>query len=68
MNWYDKEKNILICPIRIGGYGKFNEITIQGNIAKSVYGKKNISNYINKNFNMNDILFAGNKKIRDLHR
>lgn len=68
LNWYDKEKNILICPIRIGGYGKFNEITIQGNIAKSVYGKKNISNYINKNFNMNDILFAGNKKIRDLHR
>ena len=67
LNWYDKEKNILICPIRVQGTGKYNELIIEGNIIKSVYGKRNIANYINKNFSSDDILFAGNKKIRDLH-
>lgn len=68
LNWYDKNKNILICPIRIGGYGKYNEISIQGNIVKSIYGKQNIDNYVNKNFSMNDILYAGHKKIRELRK
>lgn len=67
LNWYDKEKNILICPIRVEGTGRYNEITIEGNIMKSVYGKQNIESYINKNFNQQDILIVGNKKIRELH-
>lgn len=67
LNWYDKDKNILICPIRVGGTGRYNEVTIEGNIVKSVYGKQNFDNYINKNFSQKDILYAGNKKIRGLH-
>lgn len=66
LNWYDNDKNILICPIRINGKGKYNEINISANIVKSVYGKKNIQNYISKNFTTKDILLIENKKIRDL--
>ncbi len=68
LNWYDKNKDILICPMRINGYGKCNEISIKGNIVKSVYGKQNIENYINNHFGMTDILYAANKKIRDLQK
>lgn len=68
LDWYDKDENILICPIRIGGYGQYNELSIEGNIVKSVYGRQNLKNYINKNFNSNDILAISNKKIRDIHR
>lgn len=66
LNWYDKDKNILICPIRINGSAQYNKITIEGNIAKSVYGKENFKNYINNNFQQKDILAVGNKKIRDI--
>lgn len=68
LNWYDKDKNILIVPIKLNGKGNKNYIEIEANIAKSVYGRKNFENYINKNFTQNDILFAGNKKIRDLNQ
>ena len=68
LNWYDKNKNTLICPIRINGTAKYNKITIEGNIAKSIYGKENFKNYINKNFQQKDILAVGNKKIRDIHQ
>ena len=67
LNWYDKQQNILIVPIKINGKGNKNYIEIEANIVKSVYGKNNLSNYVNKNFTPNDILFAGNKKIRDLN-
>ena len=66
LNWYDKDKNVLICPIRINGFGKFNEISISGNVVKSVYGKIGIQNYVSKNFTTSDILSIQNKKIRDL--
>ena len=68
LNWYDNDKNILIVPIKLNGKGNKNYIEIEANIAKSVYGRKNFENYINKNFTQNDILFAGNKKIRDLNQ
>ncbi|MBR2385676.1 hypothetical protein IKA92_07455 [bacterium] len=67
LNWYDKDKNILICPIRINGTAQYNKITIEGNIAKSIYGKENFRRYINKNFKQKDILAIGKKKIRDIH-
>lgn len=68
LNWYDKDKNILICPIRINGTAQYNKITIEGNFAKSIYGKENFKNYINKNFQQKDILAVGNKKIRDIRQ
>ncbi len=68
LNWYDKNKNILIVPIKLNGRGNKDYIEIEANIAKSVYGKKNIENYINKNYTQNDILLFGNKKIRDLNQ
>ncbi len=66
LNWYDKQKNMLIMPMILNGKGNKNYIEIEANIIKSVYGKENFKNYINKNFTLNDILYAGNKKIRDL--
>lgn len=68
LNWYDKNKNMLICPIRINGTGRYNKITIDGNIVKSVYGKEKFKEYINRNFQQHDIVAVGNKKIRDLHQ
>lgn len=66
LSWYDKDKNILICPIKLNGKGYQNYIEIDANITKSVYGRPNLQNYINKNFTQNDILAFDNKKIRDL--
>lgn len=67
LNWQDKEKNILIVPLKLNGKGNKNFIRIDANIAKSVYGRTNFINYINKNFNQSDILLVNNKKIRDLN-
>ena len=66
LNWYDKNKNILIMPIRINGKGKYNYIEVDANIAKSAYGRENFAKYINDHYKMEDMLsFTGNKKIRD---
>ena len=67
LNWYDKQKNILIVPMKINGKGNNGYIEIEANIMKSVYGKQHLTNYINKNFTMNDILSVNNKKIRDFN-
>lgn len=66
LNWYDNNKNILICPLRINGFGRYNEIVVEGNIAKSVYGKENIERYLENNLTMDNVLYIGNKKIREL--
>ena len=63
LSWYDKNKNILICPIRINGTAQYNKITIEGNIAKSVYGKENLKNYINKNFKQEEESTIENYKL-----
>lgn len=65
LNWYDKDKNMLITPILIEGKGNKNFMRITANILKSVYGRENFKNYINNNYKQKDVLFAGNKKIRD---
>ncbi len=67
LNWFDKNKNTLIVPLKLNGKGNKNFIRIEANIAKSVYGRNNFVNYINNNFSQNDILYAGHKKIRDLN-
>lgn len=67
LNWFDKNKNTLIVPLKLNGKGNKNFIRIEANIAKSVYGRNNFVNYISNNFSQNDILYAGHKKIRDLN-
>lgn len=67
LNWFDKNKNTLIVPLKLNGKGNKNFIRIEANIAKSVYGRNNFVNYINNNFSQNDILYAGHKKIRGLN-
>lgn len=66
VNATDKEKNPLIVPIRINGFGRYNEMSINGNIVKSLYGKRNLNRYIEKNVRPEDILLIQNKKIRTL--
>ena len=66
LNWYDKQKNILIMPMKLNGRGYKNYIEVEANIVKSVYGKEGFKEYINRNFAMDDILYVENKKIRDL--
>lgn len=67
LSWYDKNKNILIAPIKINGRGNENFIEIESNIIKSTYGRENFKNYINDNFSQDDILIIENKKIRDFN-
>lgn len=67
LNWYDKNTNLLIVPIKIAGKGNKDFIEIEANIVKSAYGRMNFKNYINNNFSKNDILYAGNKKIRNFN-
>ena len=67
LNRLDKNGDRIICPIKINGIGLYNEISIDSNIVKSVYGKKDLQSYIRRNFTRNDVLYGNNKKIRDLH-
>lgn len=64
LNWHDKYKNILIVPIRIKGETG-DSYYIEPNIIKSVYGKNDLENYINKNVSNENILLVENQKIRN---
>lgn len=66
VNAIDKNKNPVIVPLKIDGKGTKNFIRIDANIAKSVYGRKNFQDFINKNINKDNLLLVENKKIRSL--
>ena len=52
----DKEGNTIIVPVRINGKGSYNNVFIDENHITSVYGKKNLANYLkNNNFQELDI-------------
>lgn len=67
VNAVDKDKNPVIVPIKIDAKGSKNYILIDANLIKSIYGKNNLQNYINKNVRPEDILLIQNKKIRSLN-
>lgn len=47
----DKQGNTIIVPVRIDGKGTYNDVYIDENHITSVYGKKNLQNYLaNNNF------------------
>lgn len=66
VNAVDKNKNPVIVPIRINGKGQQNFIEIDANIIKSVYGRNNISKFIEQNVTSDNLLLVENKKIRNL--
>lgn len=45
----DSNGNDIIVPIKINGTGSYNNVYIDENHIKSVYGKKNLQNYLQKN-------------------
>lgn len=66
VNAVDKNKNPVIVPIRINGKGQQNFIEIEANIIKSVYGRNNMSKFIEQNVTADNLLLVENKKIRNL--
>ena len=52
----DNDGNTIIVPVRINGRGAYNNVYIDENHITSVYGKKNLQNYLdNNNFTEIDI-------------
>ena len=45
----DKSNNEIVVPIQINGKGLYNDIFIDENQIKSVYGRNNLDNYLKKN-------------------
>ena len=45
----DKNNNGIVIPIQINGRGRYNNVFIDENQIKSVYGRNNLNNYIKKN-------------------
>ena len=45
----DKNNNEIVVPIQINGRGRYNDVFIDENQIKSVYGRNNLNNYIKKN-------------------
>ena len=45
----DNNGKEIIVPIQINGNGRYNDVFIDENQIKSVYGRNNLDNYINKN-------------------
>lgn len=61
----DKDNNQVIVPMKIRG-DSGNNLYIEPNVIKSIYGKENYQNFINKNVSKDNLLFKDNKKIRNL--
>ena len=66
VNAVDKNKRPVIVPIKLNGRGNQNFIEIDANIVKSVYGRNNISKFIEQNVTKDNLLLVENKKIRNL--
>lgn len=45
----DNNGKEIVIPIQINGNGRYNNVFIDENQIKSVYGRNNLNNYINKN-------------------
>lgn len=67
VNAIDKNKKPVILPIKINATGSINHIIVDVNLVKSIYGKNNLQNYIDKNVREEDMLLIENKKIRNLN-
>lgn len=67
VNAIDNNKNLVIVPIKMDAIGSQNHIMIDVNLVKSIYGKNNLQNYIDKNVKDEDVLLIQNKKIRSLN-
>lgn len=67
VNALDKNKKPVILPIKINATGSINHIIVDVNLVKSIYGRNNLQNYIDKNVREEDMLLIENKKIRNLN-
>lgn len=46
---YDKEKREIVIPIKLNGRGRYNGVFIDEHQIKSIYGRRGLKEYINKN-------------------
>jgi hypothetical protein len=65
VNAIDKKKNLIIVPMRINATGNKDFIEIDTNLVKTIYGKENFQNYIDRNVDGSNLLLFENKKIRN---
>lgn len=61
----DKENNPIIIPFSPNKKGNFNDIEIDINLAKTIYGKESFDNFLSKAIKENRILYL-NEKSRDI--
>lgn len=66
LNAMDKDKKPIMLPLKIEGRGNINYLKVDANIIKSVYGKTNFQDYIDKYLKNENLLLIENKKIRNL--
>ena len=59
---YNNNFEQIIVPIYIETRGNYNNMEIDTNKIKTVYGKRNINNYINQNIKIGKFIIVYNKK------
>lgn len=64
----DRQNNPLIVPIRTDGYAFYQRKNVKANFILSVYGKRNVSAYIERSFQENGVLFLDKNKSIELGR
>ena len=57
----DKDNKPIIIPFSPNKTGYINDIAIDINLAKSIYGKDNFENFLGKAFNENKVLYINGK-------
>lgn len=64
----DRQNNPLIVPIRTDGHAFYKRKNVKANFILSVYGKRNVSAYIERSFQENGVLFLDKNKSIELGR
>lgn len=64
----DRQNNPLIVPIRTDGHAFYQRKNVKANFILSVYGKRNVSAYIERSFQENGVLFLDKNKSIELGR
>lgn len=64
----DKEKCPLVVTVKPNGNGKYNLDVIASNFITSIYGRENFSKFIERNIEMNNVLYCDKEKSQELFR
>lgn len=64
----DKENCPLLVSVKPNGNGKYNLEVVDSNFITSVYGRENFASFIERNIELNNILFYNKEKSQELFR